>query len=202
MFVMFVRMLGMPGTFTPDLSTKWVGWTGLAPTCWQEFTSDILGYFFITAGSRSYKMTMSTKWMGFEFIWGILSFFCIVRNCRQPQVYHKRIVSKSGKHGWQGGPDLWRSAIYPKQFCMALFRCWIEASIARRQAAGSDWWLPLVATFKNVPSRKLAFPVCWDVLHFLSSGWSTESCKRARGQTRVTSGNMQGDARDWKTWCL
>ena len=41
-----------------------------------------------------------------------------------PEVYHSKTVSKSGRKGWQGGPNLPDSATYTWSFCQGLLACW------------------------------------------------------------------------------
>lgn len=52
------------------------------------------------------------------------------RKCQRD--YHKRITSASGKPGWQGGRHLPLSAVWTRQFCLALMQCWLKACILRR----------------------------------------------------------------------
>ena len=48
--------------------------------------------------------------------------------------YHHRIISRSGRPGWQGGKHLALSALFPHAFCRALLNCWLETIIAARRA--------------------------------------------------------------------
>lgn len=57
---------------------------------------------------------------------------------KRPRVYHKRVTSRSGKQGWQGGPDLPLSAAFTRVFCKALINVWLEALIAAKRAEYSN----------------------------------------------------------------
>lgn len=50
------------------------------------------------------------------------------RNAKRahPRQYHTRVKKSDGTIGWQGGPDLAKSAAYPGPFCAALFKIWSE----------------------------------------------------------------------------
>ena len=76
--------------------------------------------------------------------------------------YHKRIVSAAGKSGWQGGKHLALSAIWTRDFCMALMHSWLQACVALRHREG-QWCSPNGCTWIKSTSKwsSQVDPICF-----------------------------------------
>ena len=47
------------------------------------------------------------------------------------KVYHLRVQRPDGSFGWQGGPDLAKSAEFTGEFCAAIRKCWENRHMKR-----------------------------------------------------------------------